>query len=128
MRIIGKYTDAELQEVLAVVQAFPGGMKSHNFQNTVDNTDIREWSQDWRSYFIEFTLAPWVTWAYGGLGSPSYSSGGVHTAMMLINIFAVLRRQGWELVCEADVSAKYVKTKNTSYSIDTDEWFFIKIE
>ena len=50
--------------------------------------------------------------------------------MMVGNIVSCLRRQGWELVCQADVSAKFRRggENQPDYKVDVDTWYFIKVD
>lgn len=128
MKIIGDYSNRDLQGLLKVVNTFPDGSEDQE-QLSVDNTSITEWNEIWRCHHIEFSGKPWASWQGNDwMGSGKYESLGGHTAMMLINMLHVLRHQGWELVCQADCSGEYGSTGKEQPEWTTDDWFFAKVE
>ena len=73
-------------------------------------------SNNWRSHFIDFKEHVW-------------NMSGYVPSMLVGNMVACLRKQGWELVCKADVSAKVIEDEDDNeYKADVDTWYFIKID
>ena len=126
LRIVGDYTDGELKEILEVIgQSAKQGMED-NPENFIDETlNLGMMSKNWRSHFIKFKGWVWCNWTFG-----SYSNKGGLAVMMVGNIVSCLRRQGWELVCQADVSAKFRRggENQPDYKVDVDTWYFIKVD
>ena len=99
----------------------------HYAENRIDETmKLEMLSKNWRSYFIEFNNRMWANWNH----NQSYCNKGGLSVMLVGNMVACLRKQGWELVCQADVSAKFRSggENQPDYKLDVDTWYFIKID
>ena len=74
-------------------------------------------------YTFEFNGTPWTSWHLGGNG---FKKIAAHSTQMILDLLACLFRQGWKMVTRADTGAKFVKNKNQNYTVDADEWYFVK--
>ena len=107
-------------------QSAKQGMNDHP-ENCIDETmKLDVMSKNWRSHFIDFKGWVWANWNY----TQSYANPGGLAVMLVGNMVSCIRKQGWELVCQADVSAKFRHggEHHPDYKVDVDTWYFIKVE
>jgi hypothetical protein len=67
-------------------------------------------------------------WQVKGVPFSGNMNHGVEQRMMvhlLTRVLRVFHLLGWRLVASADISAKYHKSNNQEYALDTHSWFFL---
>ena len=126
--LAGDVLNDDIKQIQKLIQNMPGGVHQEGMLSIIDKAgfQISSWKVGWRCIVFDFEKMPWISWSKTGL-QHGYSGLSAGSNYIMGCILQVLRNSGWELIARSNLTGKIVKTKQTSYCLDTDEWFLIRV-